>query len=81
MLIITNNNINNIKNIRKVLNKSEVNPSSLFNNEKNKIEYDKIHLKRTFIKQIPKFNYLDAIIMICDKTKPDSFTSIEKKWS
>ena len=57
----TNNNINNIKNIRKVLNKSEVNPSSLFNNEKNKIEYDKIHLKRTFIKQIPKFNLTNSL--------------------
>ena len=31
-------------------------------------------------KQIPKFNYLDAIVMVCDKTNPDSFTSLDKKW-
>ena len=54
-----NNNIG-FKSIRKILNKSEINPQ-YEKEKKNKLETERIHLKRTFINQIPKYNLTNSI--------------------
>ena len=54
--INNNNNYLGFKNIRKILNKSEINPQFEKDKNINKIDTDRIHLKRTFINKIPKYN-------------------------
>mgnify|MGYP002622141272 CR=1 FL=1 len=54
-----NNNLG-FKNIRKILNKSEINPQQ--EKEKmNKLDTDRLHLKRTFINQMPKYNLTNSL--------------------
>ena len=56
-----NNNYLGFKNIRKILNKSEINCQLEKEKNFNKIDTDRIHLKRTFINQIPKYNLTSSL--------------------
>ena len=59
--INNNNNYLGFKNIRKILNKSEINPQFEKDKNMNKIDTDRIHLKRTFINKIPKYNLTSSL--------------------
>ena len=48
------------KNIRKILNKSEINPQ-YEKDKKNKLDTERLHLKRTFINQVPKYNLTNSL--------------------